>query len=99
VYQVHLSRPAVMVENELAIEGWHSNTVNARLISSPLPLRTWRLAAGNYSFTASYQEPDRGFQYGAVVVALLAWLASVGLIVRRRQRRARPEASAPAKDD
>ena len=50
--------PVVMVENGLAITGWHANTIRARVISGGIPLRTWRLSRGNYRFTARYQEPD-----------------------------------------
>jgi hypothetical protein len=86
VYAVDLKRPAVMVENELAIPGWRSNTGRAHVISSSIPLRTWRLAAGHYRFTASYQEPGRKLQEAVALLSLIAWLGSVALIVRRRRR-------------
>jgi hypothetical protein len=86
VYAVDLKRPAVMVENELAVPGWHSNTSRAHVINSGIPLRTWRLDAGDYRFIASYQEPDRQLQEAAVIIGLIAWLGSVLLIVRRRRR-------------
>jgi hypothetical protein len=84
VYEVHLSRPAVMVENELAIRGWDANTPRAQVIDAHLPLRTWRLSAGTYRFTASYHESGRGTEIAAAVVALLAWLGSIVLVGRRR---------------
>ena len=43
-YAVHLRRPAVMVENELAIAGWHATTNRAHVIDGGIPLRTWRLS-------------------------------------------------------
>ena len=85
VYQVHLSHPALMVENELAIDGWHANTNRAHVIKAGVPLRTWRLAAGNYRFTASYQEPGRPLQESVALISLLAWLGCVALVVWRRR--------------
>lgn len=83
VYSVNLSSPTLMVENELAIRGWHANTNRVRIVDAGIPLRAWRLPAGRYTFTASFQEPGRSTQELAVVVALLAWLASVVLLWRR----------------
>jgi hypothetical protein len=84
MYEVHLTRPAVMVENELAIRGWRSNTPRAQVIKSGLPLRTWRLAPGTYRFTATYHESGRTMQALAAALALLAWLGSVVLLRKRR---------------
>jgi hypothetical protein len=85
VYKVHLTRPALMVENELAIRGWRSNTPRAEVINAGIPLRTWQLRAGSYTFTASYHEPGRGLQIAAAAIALLAWLGCAGwLLVERR---------------
>ncbi len=84
VYQVHLTRPAVMVENELAIRGWHTNTGRARIVKSGIPLRMWQLSPGTYRFTASYQESGRTLQYALVGVALLGWLGTILLLARRR---------------
>jgi len=85
IYDVHLSQPALMVENELSVRGWHTNTTRAHLVQSALPLRTWRLAPGAYRFTAAYQESGRPIQYSAVAIALLAWLGCF-LVLRRSAR-------------
>jgi hypothetical protein len=87
VYSVNLPQPALMVENELAIRGWHANTSQISVVDAGIPLRAWRLPAGHYSFTASFQEPDRGIQELAVVAALLAWLASAALLWRKSTTR------------
>jgi hypothetical protein len=94
VYRVHLNRPSVMVENEVSFEGWHSNTPQAQVIKSPLPLRTWRLAAGDYTFVASYQEPDRDLQYAAVAISVLAFLGAMMFVLRRRRQARQTQAPA-----
>jgi hypothetical protein len=83
VYSVNLSTPTLMVENELAIRGWHANSDRIRVVDAGIPLRAWRLPAGHYTFIASFQEPDRSAQELAVVAALLAWLASAVLLWRK----------------
>ncbi len=45
-YAVNIARPVVMAENELAVDGWHSNSARVKLVKSPLPFRTWQLSAG-----------------------------------------------------
>jgi hypothetical protein len=87
VYDVHLRRPAIMTENELAIDGWHANTTRAQVIDGGIPLRTWRLAQGNYTFTARYQEPGRPLQETAAGLALISWLVVLGLTWRHRRGR------------
>ena len=82
VYSVNLPRPALMVENELAVAGWHANTDRVKSVKSGTPLRAWRLSPGHYQFTASFQEPGRSSQWLAVALALAAWLGCVLLIVR-----------------
>jgi hypothetical protein len=83
VYSVNLSKPTLMVENELAIRGWHANTSRIKIVDAGIPLRAWRLPAGQYFFTASFQEPDRTIQELAAAAALLAWLACAALLWRK----------------
>jgi hypothetical protein len=85
VYAVNAARPVLMVENELAIRGWHADTPKVRLVKAGIPLRAWRLAPGRYTFTASYREPGRRPQELAVVVALLAWLGCAFALGRKRK--------------
>lgn len=87
-YSVDLPQPVLMVENELAIGGWHSNTDLVQSVKSDTPLRTWRLGAGAYEFVASFQEPGRPLQELAAALALAAWLACI-LVVGRTGWRAR----------
>jgi hypothetical protein len=84
VYSVNTSRAVLMVENELAIRGWHADSRKVSAVSAGLPLRAWRLAAGRYTFTASFREPDRLPQEIAVAVAVIAWLSCALMIYRRR---------------
>jgi hypothetical protein len=83
VYSVNIKKPMLMVENELAIRGWQSNTPRVTPVKAGIPLRTWRVAPGRYQFTASYQEPGRILQDVVFAVALGAWL-TCALLLRRR---------------
>jgi hypothetical protein len=82
VYAVDVPQPAVMVENELAINGWQTNNPQVRTVDAGIPLRAWQLPAGRYQFTASYHEPGRTLQALALAAALAAWLGSA-LAIRR----------------
>lgn len=83
VYAVNTTQPVLMVENEPAIHGWHSNTQLVHSINAGIPLRAWRLAPGRYTFVASFQESGRDLQLSAAVVALIAWLGCALLVSRR----------------
>lgn len=82
VYAVKLVQPEAMVENELAIAGWHANTDRVRPLASGTPLRAWYLPAGEYEFTASFQEPGRAPQESAAVLAIVSWLGCLLVVVR-----------------
>lgn len=86
VYSVKVSRPTLMVENELAISGWHPSTELVKSVHSGTPFRSWRLSPGEYEFVASFQEPGRGRQELAAALALAAWLACALAIARRSSR-------------
>jgi hypothetical protein len=83
VYSVNVSEPVLMVENELAIRGWRTNTPRVRSVKVGIPLRAWRLSPGRYRFTATYHQSGRTPQELALVVALAAWLGC-GLLLRYR---------------
>jgi len=82
-YAVNISKPVLMVENELSVAGWHANTSKAQLVNAGIPLRAWRLAAGRYKFIAFFQEPGRTPQELAALIALSAWFGCMVLIRRR----------------
>ncbi len=86
VYAVKLSRPMLMIENELAIAGWHADTDRVRSVGSGTPLRAWRLSPGHYQFVASFDEPDRSLQELAALLALVAWLGCLVVILRAGHR-------------
>lgn len=81
-YIVRVAQPVLMVENELANNGWKANTTKVRGVRAGIPLRAWRLAPGRYEFVAFFEEPDQDLQILAGIVALVAWLGCVFLIVR-----------------
>jgi hypothetical protein len=85
-YSVNISKPVLMVENELAVNGWKANTAKVQNINAGIPLRAWRLSPGHYTFIASYQEPDRILQELVAMAALLAWLGCAALLRRNRLR-------------
>ncbi len=96
VYSVDVAQPVLMVENELAIPGWHVNTKRVMPVDAKIPLRAWRLAPGRYNFTATFRQPGRTLQELVALLALLAWIACVVVLRgRRRDAAARP---APASE-
>ncbi|HTW42740.1 MAG TPA: hypothetical protein VMD79_10545 [Solirubrobacteraceae bacterium] len=88
-YSVDLAQPSLMVENELSVTGWQANTSKVRAVDAGIPLRTWRLAAGKYTFTASFHEPGRAAQDLFAALALLAWLALIVVLARAPGARGR----------
>ncbi|HST56309.1 MAG TPA: hypothetical protein VLJ42_10530 [Solirubrobacteraceae bacterium] len=95
VYAVNTTQPVLMVENELGVSGWRADTPKVRPVNVGIPLRAWRLAAGNYRFTATYRSPSRGLQQLAALVALLAWLGCAFALSRKRRARRREPAARP----
>ena len=95
-YNVDLSMPVVMVENELAIPGWSANLSSVHPVDVGGVFRGWQLPAGQYQFTASYVQPERRIQEVLALTALVALGCCVAVL--RRQRRAgfrrRPRRSA-----
>jgi hypothetical protein len=85
VYAVKLSQPTLMVENELAVAGWRTNTDRAQSVRNDTPFRAWRLSPGDYTFTASFHEPGRPLQDLMAALALAAWLGCV-FVLRRGAR-------------
>jgi hypothetical protein len=83
VYTIDINRPMLMVENELAVDGWQSNTERVHPINAGLPLRTWRLSPGRYQYTTTYREPGRVLQYVVLIAALAAWLGCVLTLLRK----------------
>jgi hypothetical protein len=84
-----------MVENELAVAGWHANTDRVQNVKSGTPLRAWRLSPGTYDFTASFHEPGRTSQWLAAALALAAWLGCVLLMARVGWRTRRTSTQSP----
>jgi hypothetical protein len=82
VYSVKVAKPTLMVENELSIKGWHTDSKRVSLVDAHVPFRAWRLAPGDYRFTASFQEPGRELQDAIAALAALAWLACALVIFR-----------------
>ena len=85
-YVADLSQPTLLVENELAINGWRSDDPRVQPAKAGIPLRAWRLPAGQYQFSASYHEPGRALQGLALAAALAAWLGCAFALRRYRPR-------------
>jgi hypothetical protein len=96
VYSVSVTKPTLMVENELSVAGWHTNSKRVSLVDAHVPFRAWRLSPGKYRFTASFQEPGRGFQDAVATLAAVAWLACALAIFRGRLIRRRRSSTAVA---
>lgn len=92
-YLVNIPKPVLMVENELAINGWRANTAKVQNINAGIPLRTWRLSPGRYTFIASYHEADRRLQELIATAALLAWVGCMLLLRRMPVDRPKTELS------
>lgn len=84
VYSVNTSKPVLLVENELALNGWHTSAKQVSLVDAKIPLRTWRLSPGDYQFTATFREPGRTLQEIAVLLALAFWSGCILALRRTR---------------
>lgn len=84
-YAVDVSRPSLMVENELPLDGWQSSSARATFVDARIPLRAWRIAAGRYVFKASYVQPGATEQELAALAALLLF-ACLAAALRARHR-------------
>lgn len=93
VYSVDVTQPVLMVENELSVAGWGSNSDKVSLVRAGIPLRAWRLAPGRYRFVAHFQEPDRWLQWAALSIALIAWMASSVVMLRAWRSRRQPKST------
>jgi hypothetical protein len=82
-YAVDVTEPTLMVENELAMQGWRASTPKVRSVSTGGPLRAWRLSPGRYEFTATYHEPSAGKQLLAAIAAFLMLLGLAASLWRR----------------
>ncbi len=82
-YSVNVTEPTLMVENELAIQGWQASTPKVRIVGTGGPLRAWRLSPGRYKFAATYHLPSAGKQLLAALAAFLFLLGSAACLWRR----------------
>ena len=89
-YSVNVAQPTLMVENELAIQGWRANNPKVSLVDTGGPLRAWRLSPGRYEFTATYHSPSAGKQLLAVLAAILLALGLAVCLWRQRRVSAAP---------
>ena len=91
-YVVDLSRPVIMVENELDIAGWSADYSGVQRVNVGGVLRGWRLPAGHYTFVASFRQPERALQELAAGGALLM-VALIGVVALRARHRRTGDAS------
>jgi len=85
-YQVTLSQPTTVVENELYWPGWTAQVPGRRIAALDANgFRAWALPAGQYRMTADFRPPWR--REGMLVVALgaLSWCALLVMLARNRR--------------
>jgi len=88
-YQVYMSRPATVVENEAYWPGWTADIGGKRIVATETHgFRTWSLPAGRYRMISTFRQPWR--LQGLLVSALgglccVAFLAFVYLFGKKRQ--------------
>lgn len=86
-YRVDLQERSLMVENETFARGWEADRPDVLAVSVDDTLRGWVLPAGRYTFTATYELPERRAQIALAAGALVAWGAAVLLYLRPRRMR------------
>ena len=79
-YRVSLSKPLLMVENEVYFPGWRASlrsnekTCEIQAISANDIFRAWLLPAGSYKMVARYEFPYAHIYNGIGVVSLIIWM-------------------------
>lgn len=86
-YVVKVTRPSLMVENELTYDGWGSASKRVTLVNAGVPFRAWRLTPGTYTFTATFAQPGLLVQNLAAVTAALLFV-TLGIVLWRGGGRA-----------
>jgi hypothetical protein len=91
-YQVSLTAPRLLVENEMYFPGWRARfrrsgeaEIEADAVEVNGVFRGWRLPAGEYAMTASFGLPHLFALRLVAVVSMLIWInAWAGLPARLR---------------
>jgi hypothetical protein len=86
-YDVATDTDLVIVENEIAAEGWSSGDERFHDIETSLPFRVSMVEAGSYDVALRYRDPARGLQVLAGAVAVIGWIAGAALVVRSERER------------
>lgn len=79
-YRVTLSKPVLMVENEVYFPGWTASLVSDRGITSLRAVsvndffRAWWLPSGEYSMFARFEFPHSRVYNGVSIVLLIVWI-------------------------
>jgi hypothetical protein len=95
LYQVRLTEPAVVVENEIYFRGWKGTIVaQGRDPIAIAPeavcggLRAWRLPAGEYQLQSHFETPYLRFALmasGVLLLLYLAWATRAGWTLARSE--------------
>jgi hypothetical protein len=96
-YEVSLSAPALVVENEMYFGGWEATLdlpgQPQRIQAIPVAgaLRGWVLPMGSYTMTARFRIRHTGMYRAISLLSLVAWM----ILLLARSRRPRPYPFAP----
>jgi hypothetical protein len=96
-YQVSLSQPVLMVENEIYYTGWQATltypdgrTQQIQAVESNGVFRGWELPAGQYQMRAFFRFPHLETYAGVSLLGVLIWLGAI-LVHSRWSRKFRDD--------
>ena len=88
-YQVSLSEPKLLVENEIYFPGWKATLVypgkqlELEAIEVNDVFRAWLLPAGDYEMTAYFEFPNLQLYQSVTIVSLVVWIGVVVVFWRK----------------
>jgi hypothetical protein len=93
-YILSITRPILMVENEIYFPGWSAtlkaddgSTRQIQAISVNKIFRAWQLPAGNYRMTAHFELPNLKIYNGISIVSLVFWMLAFVIYTKRQKIR------------
>ena len=84
-YKVNFDTPVIFIENEINFPGWTSSDERVTSFEHTGSFRAWRVEAGTYNFTASYQSSEARKQLISFSIGILLWAFSVGWWLKKER--------------